>query len=729
MGTIQRKIGASVERKTAAFTAVAGGFYLCNTVGGSFTATLPSGTAQDIITFSDDARTWGTVNLIIAPATGETIDGLAANETLVCDLTGAFVTLTWNGTTWTIATNGFASSVSNGSLSSGSGSGSKNYILNTNSSTNWAASDAGVLVADETTAGNLPDNSTQTTALRITRVSGNTAYARYRFALDQADYGKKFQLSFDMRYAGAAGDYKLEIYSFTSNAYSGGTLITPQTTDIPNMSVGGTFTTTVDMPGAATPYIEFRVRVTTAAGTTPLYLNSVYAGPGIITQGAAVSEWQSYPPTITNLTTTSAAGRWRRVGDSMEVRIQADPNGAASGTITFSIPSGHTINTTALTGTSITNTQLGTAFARPVNGATAAAFAGAVTYSSTTAVAVYGNDQSVYPGGGANWGTTTPATWAASGDTLILNFTVPIAEWAGSGTVNLGAGAQVEFAFNSSTSTSSSDTTSFAYGPAGAQIQNLANAVQRRVRFQYPIQADDQIIVEVSEDRVIWTAVDTVLTNVAASASCGPYTVQNTNDYGLGRWKKVNTTDIDVYFGAFSFPSGATFGASGQTWATGSGSFFWRVRKAKASSPVGFGLAGTDGSSGLVAPYSATGIIASGRYTPILTNVTNIASSTARSCHYTRVGKTVTVSGILDCTTAAAALTLSQIDVSLPIASNLGTIYDLAGSGNKESTTAVAAQTCIIYGNAASDRASVSFNSTETAANRVLTFTFQYEII
>src|SRR6185369_11101538 len=71
--------------------------------------------------------------------------------------------------------------------------------------------------------------------------------------------------------------------------------------------------------------------------------------------------------------------------------------------------------------------------------------------------------------------------------------------------------------------------------------------------------------------------------------------------------------------------------------------------------------------------------IASGTYTPTLTNGTNVAASTARKCQWIRVGNVVLVSGQLDVDTTSTGA--SELGISLPIASNLATAFDLAGSG------------------------------------------------
>ena len=76
--------------------AVAGTHYLTNTSGAAFTVTLPTGAAGYIIRFSDANETWDVNQLTITPASGEKIDNLAANESLVCDVKRGWVELSWN---------------------------------------------------------------------------------------------------------------------------------------------------------------------------------------------------------------------------------------------------------------------------------------------------------------------------------------------------------------------------------------------------------------------------------------------------------------------------------------------------------------------------------------------------------------------------------------------------------------------------------------------------------
>lgn len=115
--------GLAPEARSASFTAVAGKHYLVNSSGGAIAVTLPVGTTEAAIKFSDANETWDTFNVTITPASGQTIDMLAVNETLVCDVRRSWVELSWNGARWVL-----------GSLSSttvGEASASASGIVNT----------------------------------------------------------------------------------------------------------------------------------------------------------------------------------------------------------------------------------------------------------------------------------------------------------------------------------------------------------------------------------------------------------------------------------------------------------------------------------------------------------------------------------------------------------------------------------------------------------------------
>lgn len=115
--------------------------------------------------------------------------------------------------------------------------------------------------------------------------------------------------------------------------------------------------------------------------------------------------------------------------------------------------------------------------------------------------------------------------------------------------------------------------------------------------------------------------------------------------------------------------------------------------------------------------------LASGTYTPTLTNVANIDASTAFVCQYLRVGSVVTVSGAVAVDPTAGAAS-TQLGISLPIASNFANGEDCGGTAFALSVQ----QGGGIFADAANDRAELRFLANDTA-NRQFQFTFTYRII
>jgi len=92
--------------KTANYTAANNDGVLTNTTGGAFTVTLPSTpSVGNIVLVIDSFSQWGTNNLTVDPTGSIKIAGNTAGDTLVCDITGATVTLVYTGATygWNVA--------------------------------------------------------------------------------------------------------------------------------------------------------------------------------------------------------------------------------------------------------------------------------------------------------------------------------------------------------------------------------------------------------------------------------------------------------------------------------------------------------------------------------------------------------------------------------------------------------------------------------------------------
>lgn len=134
------------------------------------------------------------------------------------------------------------------------------------------------------------------------------------------------------------------------------------------------------------------------------------------------------------------------------------------------------------------------------------------------------------------------------------------------------------------------------------------------------------------------------------------------------------------------------------------------------------------------APYTVTSgadtitiggpVISTGIYSPTLQNIFNITTSSATQCKWMRVSDMVTVSGSITITPTQNNQS-TKLGISLPVASNIGAVQDVAGTAQ---TTALQGQGAAIYGDAANDRAILEFLSNGSTL-RTLYFTFMYQII
>lgn len=122
--------------------------------------------------------------------------------------------------------------------------------------------------------------------------------------------------------------------------------------------------------------------------------------------------------------------------------------------------------------------------------------------------------------------------------------------------------------------------------------------------------------------------------------------------------------------------------------------------------------------------------VASGTYTPTLTAVANVAASTSHGAQWIRVGNVVTVSGACDVDPTAGAGTLTQLGISLPIASNLAAASgkDCAGTACAAGIVPANGASAAILGDPTNNRAQLQWTASDTA-NRTWHFIFQYEVL
>jgi hypothetical protein len=537
---------------------------------------LINGTGASIVIRNDNLIT-SSVNRIF---TGTGVDiSLANNASLLLAYDG-------NSSLWRVV----------GGSGSASGSGIKNYIptASQNSASGWGVSGAGIAVATESTATNFPDNITQTSALRITRASGSD-YAYVRWTQDQADYNWLSGILFALKYAGTAGDYTLGLFTNTASNYSGSYVsVTLPTTSIPAASTGTNFGPIPGVAGGSgTQFMELRING--IAGTTPLYLNAVTFTPNPPGQGAAISDTSIFTPPGSQGLGTLGVNRLqqRRVGSFLHISGQFQIGTATAAQARLNLPTGLTVGIFS-SGTIICS--VGT-WARDNSSASTSKNGIVLAFPGNDYITFGSNDYTaaLSPDANQNGSTLFPTV----GQTIYPQgeWVIPIAQWAGNGTLNLGAGAQVEYA---SSTTGTWDAAAAAgntvYGPSGSPISGTLTANRQKVvQFQYPIQTDDILVLEYFTGTG-W---------ISQEMSNSPFTATAGQGFG-GYISATTSTTATIQFYQYAV-AGTTYNSltGAINWSSSVPGSAWRVRKVKASSPVGFGLADAT-SSGLLSTTTQT---------------------------------------------------------------------------------------------------------------------------
>lgn len=115
-----------------------------------------------------------------------------------------------------------------------------------------------------------------------------------------------------------------------------------------------------------------------------------------------------------------------------------------------------------------------------------------------------------------------------------------------------------------------------------------------------------------------------------------------------------------------------------------------------------------------------------GTYTPTVSGTSNVASSTALSAQYSRVGNTVTVSGVV--TVGVSATGVTTLELSLPVASNFSAYNQASGTtlynsgSNFDPGFVVASPT--------NDTVVINFNaSVDSGVDEILSYTFTYTVL
>lgn len=240
------------------------------------------------------------------------------------------------------------------------------------------------------------------------------------FSVDTKHKGQVLRISAD--YAVASGTYVDDDVRFFIYDVTNSRLIEPSANKIKNSTITSgnsvqamEFQTSID----STSYrLIMHVAGTNAAAFT-LKLDDIKIGKLNAPRGPSITDPVAYTPTVGNFSPTVTLSNWYRNGDRMVINGYLTATGAASGTITVSIPSGYSIDTAKI---SPNLTTLGTAYAAD---ATGNVYTGSVVYNATTSISFSG------PNTASRWNATVPFTWASS-DTISYIAEFPIVGWGSS---------------------------------------------------------------------------------------------------------------------------------------------------------------------------------------------------------------------------------------------------------------------------------------------------------
>lgn len=482
-------------------------------------------------------------------------------------------------------------------VGSGSGGGRKNYILNPSAATDvskWTASNFTV-TKDTSTA--IPRETTTGSAFKLVSTSTSATFLSDAMLLDDTDLSKKLGVEVAINIADST-NWTIDILAATpaNKDILANYVRLPLSTDVASVTTlpatVGVFKTTVDTV-AATPYLKFKI--TSAASDKTAYFSDIMVTPdGNTVVGAVIEEWKSYTPVLkdgssdVSATYSSISGVYRRVGSGIQVRIVATKNGvggSGGNGLTFGLPAGLSLDTTKMASVNSKEPIFGTG---SVNlSGTFNATANSVIYWTTGSLIALALSATVYS-----------QSDITANSVIRCDFTVPIAEWAGSGTVNLAQNDE-EYSSNSDVSDATNNI-AFAYGPAGSTVPSVTTDARiKRVRFQTPIQSSDKLFVEVSKSGGPWMSLAeaTYVDGICLYQYQGTAT---TASYGLGvDLSSINGTDVNVVFGRWAGNLSSTYGGTGVVWSALAATYKWRVRKTSGGKAIGFSMADTN-SAGLV---------------------------------------------------------------------------------------------------------------------------------
>lgn len=341
-------------------------------------------------------------------------------------------------------------------------SGETNFVIGTGSNaevatTGWSTyADAAATSPVDGTGGSPSVTFTRTTSSPLmgsgsflfTKGASNRQGdgASYAFTIDSGYKAKVLQIEFE--YIVSSGTFVAGTSSADSDivAYvydvTNSTLIQPTTYKLfcSSTTTSCRFTSNFQSSATGTSYRLILHTGSTSASAYTLMFDDVKVKPSTYTYGTPITDWASYTPTMTHgsggITNATAAAKYRRVGDDIEVvgAITFSGTSAAFSQLRISPPSGLSFDSAKMASTTAYVTPLGTV--NSLDSGVVNYALGAVVYSSTSAVEfLSGPYITTHTGTVSSAATivsnTFPFTFGNL-DTIGFEFRAPIAGWTSS---------------------------------------------------------------------------------------------------------------------------------------------------------------------------------------------------------------------------------------------------------------------------------------------------------
>ncbi len=249
----------------------------------------------------------------------------------------------------------------------------------------------------------------------------------FDFSIDSADKTKVIRGYFD--YAIASGTYADDDVTVWIYDVTNATLIQPAPYKLMNHSLSSDRMNFEFQASTSTSYRLILHIGSTSASAYTLKCDNFVVGPIEKVYGSPITDWIAYTPTGTLSTNVSYTGKWRRIGDSIELEGTIAFSGAnTQGVVNVLLPNSLQIDTTKLTALATARAVLGSA--RIYDASTDQSYDATVILDSASGGVRFSRGDTTV-GSITDSSTNRPITFAAS-DTISFHALAPVVGWSSS---------------------------------------------------------------------------------------------------------------------------------------------------------------------------------------------------------------------------------------------------------------------------------------------------------